>query len=128
MTVEPDTPGPGGGRHRAPSGPPTAPLRGVGRSPAGLHQEHDLEPRRWPWAALVAVCTVLASGAGYAWGYGGGASAERAASVRVEVSPAPTVTVTSRPRQAKTTAAPRTVRRCYLVNAGDDYLGEVDCP
>lgn len=96
---EPPEPGPAAtaempatGRHRDDAGPSTGPLHRIGRSPSGRHQEHDLEPKRWPWALLVGASATAALVLGYTWGYGQGQTTVAAQRVHV---PADVVTVTS---------------------------------
>lgn len=97
------------GRHRANTAPSTGPILRVPFPAAGRHQENDLDPKRWPWAVLVTVSTLLALGGGFAWGHGAGATAQREAEVASRVfTPETVVTETVTPRPVKTkSSSPR---------------------
>lgn len=113
----------GQGKHRGPAAPSTGPIHRVPLPAAGRHQEDDLDPKAWPWVALVLVATVLAGAGGVAWGRASGYEAMRAETaaassvftpepveaktVTVKPSPRPTKTVTAKPapRPTKTVTA-----------------------
>ncbi|MEV0237511.1 hypothetical protein, partial [Nonomuraea sp. NPDC050786] len=105
---EPAGPGTYGGRHRDDTGPITGPIHRALRGPAGRHQEHDLEPKRWPWAVLMCASTTAALVLGYSWGQGQARVAVQRAhmpSARVTVThhaPGPTVTAKAVPGPTKT--------------------------
>lgn len=94
-------PRPVSGRHRSDTAPITGPIHRIGRPPSGMHQEHDLDPKSWPWVVLVLVVGILAGGGAYTWGRAAGYTTATTDQVATEVfTPLPVVTITQTPKPA----------------------------
>lgn len=102
------------GKHRnAETEPSTGPLYKIPVGPRGRHQEHDLEPKRWPWAIGTTILALLVSWASFSWGHAPVNELEAELASRPEY-PVATATVTEpapRPQKAPSPAPTVTVTR-----------------